>query len=102
MHGCQVADELMRHSSLRNWIFCILVRNDTGNILFKLPFAAANQNLALWMPEAKALVERCCEKRRDLAEVLHAVRKTVLQTRALVARSRGKPFLCVENGDRIA
>jgi hypothetical protein len=44
------------------------------------------------------MVEDVSERRRQLSEVIHALNTTVIESRALVARSRGKPYLASRFG----
>ena len=47
------------------------------------------------------MVEKTSERVRSLSDALHAVEATVQETRALVARSRGKPYLATRFGKTI-
>jgi len=97
-YGCGVARELMRHNEAKSRPFCIVIRDETGAVRFKVPFSSVDQSINHLSPEARALVERACERRRDLAEVVQATRRTARQARALIARSRGRPYLLTLNG----
>ena len=44
------------------------------------------------------MVEAMSERKRLLNDALHAVKVTVQESRALVARSRGKPYLASQFG----
>lgn len=101
-HGYGVARELMRNSDKRCEHFCIAIHDDTGRVRLRLPFSAADLSLALLLPESRAWVERWCERRRELAQVIFDARKTLRQARALIARSRARPYLSTENGRSVA
>jgi hypothetical protein len=101
-HGYEIAGELMRHNEAKRRYFCLLVRDETNTLLFRLPFSAVDNTLDHHYPEIRALAERWCENRRNLAEALYEASKTLRQSRALIARSRGKPYLCAENGETVA
>ena len=98
-HGYRVAREMMRHNEPQSRKLCIAVHDDRRRLLFRLPFAAVDETIDCRFPETRALVERSLQKQLTLAEAVHEARKTVRQSRALVARSRGMPYLCAENGE---
>jgi hypothetical protein len=101
IHACDVARELVQRNEERRGGSSISISDDTHSFLLELPLATVDQTLALLRPEARAILERCREQRRKLKECIHQVRQTVQQSRALIARSRGKPYLCTENGKLI-
>jgi hypothetical protein len=65
-------------------------------------FAAVDPTIDHLAPDSRAAVERGCEQRRALQEATRELRKTVRRARALVARSRGRPYLIVQNGEPLA
>ena len=46
-------------------------------------------------------MEGLSERRRQLGDALHTVKATVQESRALVARSRGKPYLASRFGKAV-
>jgi hypothetical protein len=97
-YGHEIAHDLMRNDEKRRRQFCISVCDETRQLLFQLPFAGLDETIADLSPEARTLLEVCYERRRGLAEAIHGARTTIRQSRAVVARSRGKPYLATVNG----
>src|SRR5947209_20122470 len=97
-YGNKVAQELVRSNEERSRHWCIAVRDETRSLLFTLPFVAVEETINRRFPETRALVERYYDRIRALAEAKHAAVQTMRQSRALVARSHGRPYLATENG----
>jgi hypothetical protein len=49
-------------------------------------------------PRLERHIEELCNRSRVLHETYNAARVTMRESRALVARSRGKPYLATEGG----
>ena len=58
-----------------------------------IPFASIDPTLDHLLPNLRTAVEMASERRRLFCEVLHAANDTMQESRALVARSRGKLYL---------
>ena len=67
----------------------------------RIPFASIDPTLDHLVPKLRTMVEDMCERKRLLGEVLHVVSATVQESRALVARSRGKPYVASRFGKSI-
>ena len=95
-----VVRELMsgREAQTRTWR--LDVYENSAERVFAIPFATIDATLDALDPEFRALVERACERNRALREVISDVQTTVQEARALVARSRGKPYLIANLGKR--
>ena len=92
-HAVAVADDLLRHSgrSTRHW--SLRVEHESGASAFDLFFAevaAAQDNLPADMQRD---VARTCRRVGALADTIASVRSTVVESRMLLARSRGTPQL---------
>ena len=61
--------------------------------LFEILFASIDETLDHLKPENRKLVEMTAMRRRSLQDTLYAARISYRETQALVARSRGKPYL---------
>lgn len=98
-YACEVVRELMsgREGETRTWR--LDVYEGTAARAFAIPFASVDPTLDHLLPELRATVERWCERSRSLQEAVSAARVTVRESRALVARSRGKPYLAAEYGE---
>jgi hypothetical protein len=97
-HG--VVRELMRCRELETRFWRLDVYEDNATRVFEILFATMDQTLDHLAPEWRAMMERLCERRRALSEAAHAARATVRESRALVALSRGKPYLVTYAGRR--
>jgi hypothetical protein len=95
-----VARELMscREAQTRSWR--LDVYEGDGERIFELPFARIDPTLDHLVPETRTTVERMNDRYRSLREAMAAARVTVRESRALVARSRGRPYLATELGER--
>jgi len=97
-HG--VVHELMKGRELetRSWRLDVYER---GVRICEIPFASIDPTLDHLTPPQRTMVEKTSERVRSLSDALHAVEATVQETRALVARSRGKPYLASRFGKPI-
>lgn len=100
VYGKEVARELMqgREAKTRSWRLDIYENH--GDRVFELPFAAIDPTLDHLVPEFRSTVERLSNAYRSWQETVHAARVTMRESRALVARSRGKPYLATFAGER--
>jgi hypothetical protein len=95
-----VARELMGGCERETRTWCLEVYEDDAARVFVIPFASIDPTLDHLAPGARALIEDWCNRSRSLQEAVSAARDTVRESRALVARSRGKPYLATANGER--
>jgi hypothetical protein len=97
-YGNDVVRELMKNRELetRSWRLDIYEDRDTG--ICQIPFATVDPTLNHLESKFRTMVEDVSERRRQLSEAIHALTTTVIESRALVARSRGKPYLASRFG----
>jgi hypothetical protein len=97
-YGNDVVRELMKNRELetRSWRLDIYENSDTG--ICQIPFATVDPTLNHLEPKFRTMVEDVSERRRQLSEAIHSLNTTVTESRALVARSRGKPYLASRFG----
>jgi hypothetical protein len=69
--------------------------------IFEIPFASLDPSLDHLNPAYRTIVEDAYDKQRSLRSALHAAQVTIQESRALVARSRGKPYLASRFGRSI-
>ena len=95
-----VVHELMKGRELetRSWRLDVY---EGGVRICEIPFVSIDPTLDHLTPSQKAMVEKTSERVRSLSDALHAVEATVQESRALVARSRGKPYLASRFGKSI-
>ena len=92
-----VAHELMRgqEEQTRSWRLEVY---EDGVRVHEVLFATIDPTLANLRPGWRASVERAAEATRGLKDAVAAARTTLRESRALVARSRGKPYLATIAG----
>lgn len=97
IYARDVARELMhgREDETRSWRLDVYEHHER---VFELRFAALDRSLDHLRPGARSIVESLCERRRSTSELLHTVWATMRESRALVAKSRGKPYLAAIYG----
>jgi hypothetical protein len=99
-HAHDVARELMtaREQQTRTWRLDIY---EDGRQVEQIPFAHLDRTLDHLTPALRTAVEQGCDKLRDFKQAMAAAHATVRESRALVARSRGKPYLATDRGQPI-
>ena len=92
-----VVRELMsgREAQTRTWR--LYVYENSEKRVFAITFASLDETLAHLQPELRVLVEGLCERDGRLRE---ATQSAVRESRARLARSRGKPYLITNLGKR--
>ena len=94
-----VARELMRCRERQTRYWRIKVYRDGEGPVFDVLFASVDPTLDHLRRELRALVESVSEKTGALKEVLYACELSLRESRSLLARSRGQPYLIAENGE---
>ncbi|MBV8823614.1 MAG: hypothetical protein JO220_01300, partial [Hyphomicrobiales bacterium] len=96
-HAHEVARELMsaREFQTRTWRLDVY---EDGSRVEQIPFAHLDPTLDHLNPALRTHVERGCDTLRDYKQAMCAARATVQESRALVGRSRGKPYLATDGG----
>jgi uncharacterized protein DUF6894 len=94
-----VVHELMKGRELetRCWRLDVFEEGSVEPI-HQIPFAHMDTSLDHLTPRSRDMVEAMAERQRVLGEVLHTVEATIQESRALVARARGKPYLASRFG----
>jgi len=97
-HAHEVMRQLMsaREKQTRTWRLDLY---EDGHRVAEIPFARLDQTLDHLSPALRIAVEHSCETLHDFRQVMSAAQATVRESRALVARSRGKPYLATERGE---
>ena len=93
-----VVHELMRNREIQTRSWRLNVYENGEGPICTIPFASIVPTLDHVVPTLRTMVEPMSERKRLLSDVLHAVKVTVQESRALVARSRGKPYLASRFG----
>jgi hypothetical protein len=97
-HAHGVARELMsaRELQTRSWRLDVY---EDGARVEEIPFARVDRTLDHLSPALRRSVERSCDTLRNVKQAMSVARATVRESRALVARSRGRPYLATERGE---
>src|ERR1043165_5605539 len=92
-----VVAELMKSRELetRSWRLEVY---EGGSRIYEISFASVDPSLDHLTPKLRRIVESLSERRGVLGEAIQNVRATVQESGALVARSRGKPYLASRHG----
>jgi len=92
-----VVRELMcgREAQTRTWR--LDVYENSAERVFEIPFASLDRTLDDLLPELRMIVEGLCECDRTVRE---ARQRTLRESRARLARSRGRPYLITNFGKR--
>jgi hypothetical protein len=100
-YACDVARELMAHREgrTRHWRLDVFEHN--GEKLFDIPFATLDETLDHLRPEVRALLDQCAQHVRSLKDAYYDAGLTKRESRSLVARSRGKPYLAADRGRKV-
>ncbi len=99
-YACDVVGELMnrREQATRDWRLDVY---EDGNNVFALPFASVDHTLDHLRPDYRKAVELISGQRRALKDAWEQTKITEREAKALVARSRGKPYLAADRGKKI-
>jgi hypothetical protein len=99
LHYAQdVARELMSSREVQTRYWRLDVYDDNRECIFAIPFTSVDRTLDHLRPEWRTMMEKLCDHHRSLREAIHAACVTVRESRALLARSRGKPYLASDSG----
>lgn len=95
-----VVRELMccRERQTRTWR--LDVYEDKGARVFEIPFAQLDETLSHLSPNGRETIVDLCDRCRSLKEAMSTAVVTMRESRALVARSQGKPYLAATFGQR--
>ena len=93
-----VVHELMRNRELETRSWRLDVYENGDGPICTIPFVSIDPTLDHLLPNLRTMVEAMSERQRLFREALHAANATVQESRALVARSRGKPYLASRFG----
>jgi hypothetical protein len=100
-YGVAVANELMRNRESRARYWKLDVCEAAGELVAEIDFAQVDRTLDHLPAEVRQSVIHFGETLRTVAETIVECRRTILQSKALMAHAEGKPYLVAENGRRI-
>jgi hypothetical protein len=96
-----VVGELMNHRERETRMWRLDVYEDHERQVFEIPFARLDETLDQLNPHLRSMVEDWRTRSLSLLETFTAARVTMRESRALVARSRGRPYLATDRGRRV-
>ncbi len=96
----EVARELMSSREVQTRAWRLDVYENNGERIFAIPFTSVDRTLDHLGPELRSTIARGCEKDLAYKETVSAAQATMRKSRALVARSRGRPYLATDRGHK--
>jgi hypothetical protein len=96
-----VAIELMKGREPETRFWRLDVYESQTEQIFQIPFASVDGTLDHLPTELREAIEVVYNRQRSLREAIHDARDTLRESRALVALSRGKPYLATDFGKRV-
>jgi hypothetical protein len=96
----QIVLELMKGCEARTRNWRLDVYEAGKGLLFRIPFIDLDPVFADLDPSIRKTLVRLCDNHRSLGEAVHAARQTIRESRAVVARSRGRPYLATMAGEK--
>ena len=95
-----VVHELMRRREVqtRSWCLDVYEGDEVDSPISKIQFASVDPSLDHLTPKLRTMVESVSERKRRLSDAIHNVKGTIQESRALLARARGKPYLASRFG----
>ena len=97
-HAEAIARELMAHREPRTRSWRLDVRDNDGLPCFDLLFARFDDTLSHLTPDLRASLENLCASSASFAEAIHAMKLTLLDIKATIARAEGALYLAAVNG----
>ena len=99
-YALAVVHELMwrREVQTRSWCLDIYEGDDVDSPISEIPFASVDPSLDHLTPNLRTMVESISERKRLLSDAIHNVKGTIQESRALLARAHGKPYLASRFG----
>jgi hypothetical protein len=94
-YAYEVIRELMSQCERQTRTWRLDVYEDHDRRVFEIPFARLDESLDHLDPHLRS------DRSRSLREAVSAARLTVRESQALVARSRGKPYLATAGGRKV-
>lgn len=100
-YAYDVIRELMSQCERQTRTWRLDVYEDHDRRVFEIPFARLDETLDHLSAHWRSKVEDLCNRSRALREAYSAANATVRESRALIARSRGKPYLAADRGRQV-
>lgn len=95
-----VVNELMRRREAKTRSWRLDVYENNQRRVFEILFVTVDPSLNHLRSDSRITVEHGCEGQRSVGDAVFRSRDPTQESRALLARSRGKPYLAAEFGRR--
>jgi hypothetical protein len=101
-HAAAVARELMRNREVkaRSWRLEVFEGNEDQKC-FEVLFTSVDATLEHLQPDLREAIERVSSRTASLIDAIDAVRSTIYEVKATLARSRRAPYLAALRGVRV-
>ena len=100
-HAERVATELIRNRNIKARHWRIDVHDGQGKKICRVALIAHDCRLSHLSPALKKAMEKLSDRCHALYEATAETRTTLLRSRALIAKSRGRPYLRVHHGQEM-
>lgn len=100
-YAYDVVRELMSQCERETRTWRLDVYEDHDRRVFEIPFARLDETLDHLEPRWRSKVEDLCDRARSLREACSEAGVTMRESRALLAWSRGKPYLAADRGEKV-
>jgi len=97
----KVIHELMHGRELETRSWRLDVVEDGGECIFEIPFDSVDATLDHLPVATRQAMAKLCASRRSFSEAVHDLVLTVRESRALIARSSGQPYVAAEYGKTV-
>ena len=99
-YACDVVGELMAQREQRTRAWQLDVYQD-GRKVREVAFVDLDRTLKHLRPDTRKRIEQFCRQRTRYSVAMHEAELTLQESKALLARSRGKPHLVTVGGKKI-
>lgn len=96
-----VAADLIKNRTIKARHWRIDVHDEQGKKVCRVALIAHDRRLSHLSPALKEAMEELSDRCHALGEAVAEARATLARTKALIAKGRGRPYLLVDNGEKI-
>lgn len=100
-HAAVIAREIMRNDSDRTLTWRLAVQDADRNVCFEVLFATVAERLEPLSAQARASITDRVRRLAGLTDDISAVRHTLRELRATLARAEGRPHLATIDGAHV-
>src|SRR5262249_58067813 len=101
-YACDFVRELMSRREQRTRSWQLEVYEGGQKKILEILFVRLDQTLDHLNTPMREMVEHGARQVRSLKDTYQATKVTIRETRSLVARSRGKPYLAADRGRKVS